>query len=347
MIREWDIKRTTFSFADFLSWKKAGTLELSPSFQRRSVWTKPQKSYFVDTVYRGLPVPIVFLRERTDVESLSTIREVIDGQQRLRTLLSFIDPSCLKDLTSRDDFQVEQRHNRDIAKKNFDELNEQQKRRILSYQFSVHVLQSDTSDAEVLSIFARMNSTGSKLNEQELRNAEYFGEFKISAYESAFRNLERWREWKVFSEQEIARMKEVEFTSVLYINLIDGLFERTQGNITKYYKLYDDGFPRRAEIEHRFQEIMNKIDEKIGVRLAKSAYSNSSLFLQLFFLFFRLESQDVPLTGSRINKILEIGDKLKNRQDLPEEVSVALASRFNRLSNQNTVAEYIFNNVAK
>ena len=48
--------------------------------------------------------------------------------------------------------------------------------RILDYQFSVHVLSPGVDDREVLSIFARMNSTGVKLNPQELRNAEYFGD---------------------------------------------------------------------------------------------------------------------------------------------------------------------------
>lgn len=346
MIREWDIKRTTFSLGDFLSWQRSNSLELSPSFQRRSVWTKPQKSYFVDTIYRGLPVPIIFLRERTDVETLSTIREVIDGQQRLRTVLSYIDPSSLPDFDSRDDFLVQTKHNSDIARRKFADLNDREKRRILSYQFSVHVLPSDTSDSEILSIFARMNSTGSKLNEQELRNAEYFGEFKISSYQEALRNLERWRVWKVFSEQEIARMKEVEFTSILFINLIDGLFERTQNNIKKYYKKYNNDFPMRKKVEKEFSDIMNKIDEKFGAQISKSAFSNSSLFLQLFYLVYRLEDAQKSLTDSRVKRVIEIGNRLKNRKALPEEVSLALASRFNRLSNQKIVADYIFQNVA-
>jgi uncharacterized protein with ParB-like and HNH nuclease domain len=345
MIRAWDIKRTTFSLGDFLSWQRAGTLELSPSFQRRSVWSKPQKSYFIDTIYRGLPVPIIFLRERTDVETLSTIREVIDGQQRLRTLLSYIAPDSLKDATVRDDFKIQKKHNPDIAERDFSELNDHEKTRILSYQFSVHVLQSDTSDAEVLSIFARMNSTGSKLNDQELRNAEFFGEFKLSCYEAALKNLERWRNWAVFSEQEIARMKEVEFTSVMFINIMDGLIERTQTNITKYYKEFDEIFEERKEVETNFSGIMNKIDDRMGAHISTSAFRNSSLFLQLFYLTNKLENENIPLTASRIKKIFEVGDRLKGRQELPNDVSVALASRFNRLSNQKIVASYIFDNV--
>lgn len=330
-----------------MSWQKAGSLELSPSFQRRSVWTKPQKSYFVDTVYRGLPVPIIFLRERTDVDTLSTVREVIDGQQRLRTVLSFIEASCLKDATDKDQFLVQKKHNPDLAGKSFSKLSQHEKKRILSYQFSVHVLPSDTSDAEVLSIFARMNSTGSKLNDQELRNAEYFGEFKILSYDIALANLSRWRDWKIFSEQDIARMKEVEFTSSIFITLIDGLFERTQGNIERYYSRYDDSFPKSKDVAARFSEIMEVIEVSFGDSIATSNFSNSSQFLQLFHLVRRLDEAKLSLSRARVRKIFELGDQIKARKGLPEAVGLALASRFNRLSNQKTVSDFLFEHASK
>ena len=347
MIREWDIKRTTFSLGDFLSWQRATALELSPSFQRRSVWTKAQKSYFVDTVYRGLPVPIVFIRERTDVETLSTVREVVDGQQRLRTMLSFVDPTCLADATDADSFVVQKKHNKDIQGKTFSSLNSDAKKRILSYQLSTHVLPTDTSDSEVLSIFARMNSTGSKLNEQELRNAEYFGEFKIVSYDTAFANLSRWRTWQIFSEQDIARMKEVEFTSLLFIQIMAGLFERTQSVINRYYKQYDDEFTDGPRVIREFHRRMEIIEDGFGEGLRATIYSNTGMFLQLFYLIHRLDEAGVSITQARVRRISDLGDRIREREGLPENVLVALASRFNRLSNQQTVANYLFENATK
>ncbi|UUL81702.1 DUF262 domain-containing protein [Sphingomonas qomolangmaensis] len=347
MIREWDIKRTTFSLADFLSWQRAGSLELSPSFQRRSVWTKAQKSYFVDTVYRGLPVPIIFVRERTDVETLSTVREVIDGQQRLRTMLAFVDPKCLADAADADNFTVQKKHNKDLQGKLFSTLGADAKKRILSYQLSTHVLPNDTSDSEVLSIFARMNSTGSKLNEQELRNAEYFGEFKIASYDTAFANLNRWRSWKLFSEQDMARMKEVEFTSLLFILIMNGIFERTQSLINRFYKLHDDNFDDWDRVIKEFNRVMDAIEDAFGDGLRSTVYSNTAMFLQLFHLIRRLENAGISLTHARIRRILDVGDQIKDRSGLPENVLVALASRFNRLSNQQIVSDYIFNHASK
>src|SRR5438045_2613534 len=74
----WDITRTQYRVSDFLSWQRAKSLVLSPSFQRRPVWKTGAKSYLVDTVVRGLPMPIIFLREqKTDLESLEPKREVV------------------------------------------------------------------------------------------------------------------------------------------------------------------------------------------------------------------------------------------------------------------------------
>ena len=89
------------------------------------------------------------------------------------------------------------------------------------------MLSSDVGDREVLSIFARMNSTGVKLNQQELRNAEFFGAFKTLIYESASSQLPRWRSWGVFDEEAIARMEEVELTTEFALLMFRGLTAKT------------------------------------------------------------------------------------------------------------------------
>src|SRR5438067_2182870 len=105
MMRVFDIQKTQFKVSDFLGWQRDGSLVLSPSFQRRPVWKPAAKSYFLDTVLRGLPAPVILVRERIELASQKTIREVVDGQQRLRTLFGYIDPGAINDYDSaRDQF---------------------------------------------------------------------------------------------------------------------------------------------------------------------------------------------------------------------------------------------------
>src|SRR5665213_1338499 len=77
-----------YSINDFLEWDASKQLELNPAFQRRSVWNPKAKSYLIDTILRGKPIPKVFLRQKINVTTRTSIREVVDGQQRLRTILS-------------------------------------------------------------------------------------------------------------------------------------------------------------------------------------------------------------------------------------------------------------------
>ena len=243
-----NITKTVYKVSDFLSWQRTNSLVLSPSFQRRSVWPKAAKSFLIDTVVRGLPIPIIFLREQTDLKTLEPIREVVDGQQRLRTLISFMEPELLKDFDpDRDSFVVKKTHNPEISSKTFRQLTADIRRRILNYDFSVHVLPSDTDDREVLQIFARMNATVVKLNAQELRNAEYYGVFKTLAYNLAYEQLSRWRAWKVFSENDIARMTEVEETSGLMLLMLIGLHGKSQDALDKVYAKYEEEFPEGPE----------------------------------------------------------------------------------------------------
>ena len=127
-------EKPQFSVTDFLSWKREGTLDLKPRFQRRSVWKPGAKSFFIDTVVRGLPAPIIYLRQKLDLNSQVTVREVVDGQQRLRTLFAYIDSNTLEDYDRvRDGFEVKKIHNPDLAGKSFRKLLAQHRERILSY----------------------------------------------------------------------------------------------------------------------------------------------------------------------------------------------------------------------
>jgi hypothetical protein len=281
------IQKTVFKVADFISWQKIGSLELSPAFQRRPVWPVGAKSLLIDTVLRGIPMPIIFVRERSDLSTLEPIRQIVDGQQRLRTLIAFIDASLLKDFNpSRDDFEIAKQHSKHLPGRTFNTLDNQSKRAILDYEFSVHVLPSDTEDREVLQIFARMNSTGYKLNDQELRNAEFFGDFKSVMYDLAYEQLPRWREWRVFSETDIARMIEVEETSDIVITMLNGVHGKNRRLLDGAYRNFNDAFPQRAEVVSRFRAVMDAIEDTIGEEMPRLAFRRKALFNTLATFYY-------------------------------------------------------------
>ena len=327
---ELNLSTRPYTVRNFVSWQKDKTLVLSPNFQRRAVWKPDAKSYFIDSIARGYPVPLIFVREKISLDSTDFGMEVVDGQQRLRTLFSFIDPGLLKDFNPRrDSFTVAKYHNADIADRSFSELSTTVRNQILGYMLNVYVLPHTVEDSQILGIFARLNSTGVRLTGQELRNARYFGPFKLLMYRLALEQLDKWREWRVFTEDQIARMAEVELVSDLSQNIIHGLSGKRQTTLNTLYNDYNLGLQGADELAKRFRSIMRTIDDLLGGRIRRTVFSSQVNFFTLFvYLYDRTYGLGSSLTAETKPKRLSpvIGKRLLAlsqaiaKEDVPAEV---------------------------
>jgi hypothetical protein len=317
-----EVQKTQYPISDLIDWQRNGKMELSPDFQRRSVWKKGAKSYLIDSILRGYPIPIIFIRAKTDPDTLSSVKEVVDGQQRLRTVFSFVDKSLLDDFDEATDaFSISKAHNEDLAGFGFNDLSRTEKQNLLSYQFSVHTLPSSVSDDEVLQIFSRMNSTGMKLNAQELRNAEFFGEFKTSVYTTALMQLDRWKKWKVFSDTDISRMTEVEFVTDVFGLILKGVKGKTKGFLDGLYEEYDQQFEKKGVVESRFNQVMDAIENGISLNISGLPFSNKNVFFVLFGIvydkMYGLESALRKIPAKKIPK--NFWEELEGKADIFEK----------------------------
>jgi hypothetical protein len=330
------VSKTTYSVVDFLEWQRQGSLDLQPFYQRRAVWNPRVKSLLIDSLLRGYPLPLVFLHNRLDVTTSKTVRQVVDGQQRLRTLLAYIDIDCLSEVTDWDRFTVLRSHNREYANLGFQQLPSDVQGRILQTPLSVNVLPSDIDDVTILTIFQRMNSTGFKLNDQEIRNATYFGEFKESSYGLAYSQNQRWQKWGIFSRQDVAQMKEVELTADLMGFLLRGVGARSKASITNLYKAYDDSFPQRDAVEKRFIDIFDFLEAVYGEAASRSGlgrYRSTAWFYTIFAL---ASGEFVALTPSALVERLERAEVALRSEHLDDEllkvVRGATADRASRMT---------------
>jgi len=352
------VQKTIYKVADFVSWQKSNYLVLAPYFQRRPVWKPGAKSYLIDTIVRGLPIPIIFIRDRrTDPNQIEPIREVVDGQQRLRTVLGYISPKLIPDYKpERDFFTVKKTHNEDLAGKLFDELDQEKKQAILDYEFVVHVLPSRVDDREVIQIFRRMNSTNFSLTEQEKRNAQYFGEFKTSVYNLAAEQLRCWRQWKTFTEDDIARMREVELTSELVLMMIHQKIEgKSASNIKNGYETYDENYTYRTQVEKRFRAVMDSIDNNFGSYSPDFVFYKQTLiyvfFALIYDLIFGLESlptksQAKSLTTRQVSQLKLASERIKMRT-APEPVLDACDRRTTNPKERKELFNYLLQLVKK
>jgi hypothetical protein len=139
--------RSTYTSTDFLQWRDAQSLVLTPKFQRRGVWKPAARSFFIDTILREMPVPPIYLRTLQSGERNRVVREVVDGQQRVAAVLDFIDGN----------YHLSRSLEAPWAGKSFEQLRAPERDRVRNFGFNAEVFHG-ISDLQVLEVFARLNT---------------------------------------------------------------------------------------------------------------------------------------------------------------------------------------------
>lgn len=260
-----------YSIRDFNEWKSRGELVLAPKFQRREVWSDKARSYLIDTIVRGKPIPKIYMRQDINPNSHKVSREIVDGQQRLGSVLSFLE----------DGFKLSKTHNAQLGGSLFSDLSGATQRDILKYEFAVDLLE-DMPDSEIYDIFARINTNSEKLKPQELRNAYWFGEFKSSVYLLSAKLNTFFVENKIISARQVLRMAEAEFISDLLLATHEGIRAFSKQVIDGAYKKYDDRFPDRHQKEQNLVEVCDTIAGIFEGSLEASRFRATRLFYPLF-----------------------------------------------------------------
>lgn len=181
-----------------------------------------------------------------ELRGQKTIRTVVDGQQRLRSIFEFIA----------DDYTIMSTHNKEFGRKKYSELPEMARSAILQYEIGVDLL-FNVDLPDLLDIFARINAYSVVLNPQEKLNASYLGPFKVSAYDLGHSYVDYFKTGNILTEQSINRMGEAQMSSDLLVALVGGV--QTNKNIERYYKQYeafDEAPPALAEAADLFKRTM-------------------------------------------------------------------------------------------
>jgi hypothetical protein len=249
----------TYNISEISKWYDENELNISPKFQRNSVWNEQAKSYLIDTIIRDLPIPPIFIRQSIDIKLNKVYREIIDGQQRLRTIIDFINDKfklhgISSDLNVRGNF--------------FSDLDDEMKENLLGYEISAQIIK-EKDDAKIYDMFARLNTNNYVLNKQEIRNAKYWGVFKEFIYEIGRVIRRDFIDWNLFSDRDFSRMRDYELLNSLIIYLIDGIKDETPRIVDSYYEKYDNVFD---EVVKYNDEFFKNVDI---IRLIQSKYSLS------------------------------------------------------------------------
>lgn len=272
-----------------LSWfqehYKSGRLELRPPFQRKPVWTQKQRSSLIESILLNVPIPEVYVQV-SQSEDGSEQFGVVDGQQRLRTILQFVGLEKAEDQEENEDHNFFALDGLPTASPYrgviFADVVGEPRRLFYQYEICVRFIYTD-SLTEVEDVFKRLNKFTMPLKPQELRNATFHGPFAKLSEE--FADNDYWAVNRIISPASIRRMADIEMMSDLLIALLHGPQGGSAKIIDQYYEQYEqfeDQFPEQDRVRKEFESTLGVI-QRVFPDIGKvPRWGNRADFYSLF-----------------------------------------------------------------
>lgn len=265
----------------------SGVWDTSPNFQRKLVWKKQHKYAFIDTILSNFPFPEIYIAsEKMDVDNLKSQEIVVDGKQRITTIVEYIQG--IGDFT----------HPKKV--KSFGDLDNQEKKDFLNYFVTVKDLK-DLDEELIKEIFQRINSTDYALNSNERINAS-FGDgefamfckqivdpkFKPSENDTDILLDEATQEYltsffiknQVFKDNDRDRMFDLQFAMILVSTILEGTYFSRSTSVNNYIQEYNSAFDN-------YQDILSVIIKAVAIieslNLSPTSYwlNKANLFILL------------------------------------------------------------------
>lgn len=331
MANKW--QSSPHTIADIREWNGNGTLLLQPDYQRREVWGDAARVMLIDSILNGIPMPKIFVSKA--IKDKRTYRSVIDGQQRISTILSFLE----------DGFDLEDPYKGPHGGKRFSQLPQEVQDDVLLYAIDFNEA-SGLPPEELREVYSRVNKYLVPLNRQELRKADFPGEFLRISEEMA--NLDALDELGLFNATARRRSLDVEYVSELLAAQLKGISDRKDA-IDECCREYAD-WPEaesdaaRAELEGVLSDITKIFDSSYPMK--KTRWKQKADFYSFFFaiLALRRDGLALPDDVSFLRQDLTLLDKrIAPTSEVPilSRYAVYCVSQANSASSRNWRMQFI------
>jgi hypothetical protein len=303
---------TTQDITWLLDLERNKQLDLDPPYQRRSVWTKNDREFFLDTIFRDYPSPAIFLHK--SISSDGKVKyHVVDGKQRLQTILDFTHG----DLRISKDFGDKR-----LNGKKWSDLLEgdnKLKQQFWNYEVTVEMV-GNIDGALINEVFDRLNRNSRKLTRQELRHAKFDGWFAEKAEKESEEDV--WETLGVVTVARAKRMADTQFIAELMLVILEKkVLGFDQDKLDALYADYDDD-PSDSELNISETQFKKKMAATKAYLVKLEELSNVvSTFAGSFTHFYTLWCVvALNLTAMKQKKVSDIGSRystfMKNVQTL-------------------------------
>lgn len=233
-----------------------GNLTVNHDYQRSSmVWPQAARSFLIETILLGYPMPKIYVSQVTDLKTRKTRREIVDGQQRSTAIHDYF----------KNKFKLSKKAQpEEAAGKSFEELDPVLQQRFISYSLSVDQFVGATPE-NIREMFRRMNSYTVPLNTEEKRHAQFQGDFKWYIYRLSVQYAQALENAGVFTEKQLARMADAKlFTEVTHA-LLNGITTTSSESLKALYAKHDKGFTEEAAMTKRLSGAVDSLLDLDGI----------------------------------------------------------------------------------
>ncbi|GAA4416986.1 hypothetical protein GCM10011450_10540 [Advenella faeciporci] len=297
MAKKW--QSSPHTIADIREWNNNGTLLLQPDYQRREVWGDAARVMLIDSILNDIPMPKIFVSKA--IKDMRTYRSVIDGQQRITTILTFLN----------DDFELKGPYSGPYDGKKFSELPEEVRDEFLLYSIDFNEA-SGLPPEELREVYSRVNKYLVPLNRQELRKADFPGEFlKIS---EGLASLDALDDMGLFNATARRRSLDVEYVSELLAAQLRGISDKKDAidECCRDYAAWPvaESAATCAEFEKVIADIAEIFDSTYPMK--KTRWKQKADFYSFFFAVLELKRSGLALPAdlSFLRKDLTLLDNL-------------------------------------
>ncbi|TDS66182.1 DUF262 domain-containing protein [Myroides indicus] len=308
---------TTQQITWFLDLYRNNQLDLTPPYQRKSVWSPKDKKFFLDTIFRNYPAPPIFIHRTVNDQGYTTYH-IVDGKQRLETILSFFES---KIAIAQDFGDV------NLNGKKFKDLLPEYKRKFWDYTLVVDFIDSiDGNNIE--EVFDRVNRNARNLQPQELRHARYNGWFINFVEEES--DTDFWWDYKISTRGRDKRMKNVQFISELMMIILENtIVGFDQDHIDTIYAQYDEIEELQESGDFSLEEFINRLSyikqfilavDNHNVAIKKFASGSNNNYYTLWAYIHLNNPQDSVAFADAYDVFMTKVSQVKEKQEAGEEI---------------------------
>ena len=249
-----------------------GLIDIAPEYQRHFVWDTTRQSQLIESLILGIPVPNLFMATNKD-----SSWEVIDGLQRLTTLVNFLGDIRLIKKTNANGTKLKLGGLEKLDTINsceFEDLPKSIQLMFMTRPIRVTVL-NDRSDFELrYDLFERLNTGGVTLHPQEIRNCVYLGKFKDFIVECAknedFINVVKMTE----KAERTGNREELILKFFAYFEDRDVFVHSVKEFLNDYMEKKTEHFPEQQDYKVLFEETFGRLRELLPEGIVRGNRKN-------------------------------------------------------------------------